>query len=345
MPTCPASPRRIPWRKSTEFARRPVSGARALDTATAKTAKEIWKVAVLQADSSDPARPGTEDRSRTTRDIDRVSIEEGLLLLAREFRRPFDAFQDSAVELAPVVDAVVQCVRLGNTVYLFGAGTSGRMAALDVAEIPPTFGLSPTAFRVQVAGGMQAMTRAVEDAEDDESEGARLGAMLNHGDVAIGITASGSTPFVMGAMGAARARGAFTALIECSGHERAEVDCHITLRTGPEPIAGSTRLNAATAQKLALNAISTVAMVHLGRTYSNLMVFLQPNNAKLRRRQGEMLRQITGASPGEVEAALAKADYDGGVALAILMRGWDVQQARAAIEQGTLLRPMLEDNA
>lgn len=296
----------------------------------------------MRDDSPAQRVPGTEDRSEATRDIDRLSIKEGLLLLSREFRGAFTAFEESAVELAPVVEAVVRCVRSGHTVHLFGAGTSGRMAAIDAAEIPPTFGLPASVFRAQLAGGMQAMTAAVEDAEDDEGEGARLGAELRRGDVAIGITASGRTPFVIGAMGASRARGAFTALLECNGHSRADVDHLITLRTGPEPIAGSTRLNAATAQKLALNAISTLAMVHLGRTYSNLMVFLQPSNAKLRRRQAEMLREITGASLDRVDAALEEAGFDGGVALAILVRGWDVQRARAALEGRTLLRPLLD---
>jgi N-acetylmuramic acid 6-phosphate etherase len=285
---------------------------------------------------------GTEDRSDATRDIDRISVTAGLALLSHEFRRPFDAFEASAVELAPVVDAVVDCIRQGGVIHLFGAGTSGRMAALDAAEIPPTFGYPSTVFRPHLAGGASAMSTAVEDAEDDADDGARTGAELDPGDVAIGVTASGRTPFVLAALAAARERGAFTALIDCNRHNTQVADCHVTLHTGPEPIAGSTRLNAATAQKLALNAISTLAMVHLGRTYSNLMVCLQPNNSKLRKRLARTLRDISGASSVQVKAALASADNDGSIALAMLMRGWDVQQARSALDRGTLLRPIVD---
>jgi N-acetylmuramic acid 6-phosphate etherase len=286
--------------------------------------------------------PSTEDRSETTRGIDRISIEDGLALLAGEFRRPFDAFQRIAVELAPVVEQVVGCVRGGGSVHLFGAGTSGRLAALDAAEIPGTFGLPPTVFRSHLAGGESALTTAVEDAEDDTEAGARAGRELAPGDVAIGLTASGRTPYVLAALAAAAEHGAFTALIECNGWGPSHVDCRITLPTGPEPIAGSTRLNAATAQKLALNAISTLAMVHLGRTYSNLMVCVQPNNAKLRTRLTRMLGEISGASKREVDAALIEADHDGRVALAMLMRNWDAAQARTALDNGTPLRAIVD---
>jgi N-acetylmuramic acid 6-phosphate etherase len=305
-------------------------------------AADSTAVTPLPYDTLGPTPPGTEDRSEATRDIDRISIEDGLALLAGEFRRPFDAFESSAVELAPVVEGVVGCVRRGGSVHLFGAGTSGRMAALDAAEIPPTFGLPPTVFRPHLAGGESALTTAVEDAEDDADAGAREGAQLEPGDVAIGLTASGRTPYVLAALAAAREQGAFTALIDCNGGGPSPVDCRITLPTGPEPIAGSTRLNAATAQKLALNAISTLAMVHLGRTYSNLMVCVQPNNAKLRKRLARMLRDISGASEAEVDAALTAADNEGSLALAMLMRGWDVVQARTALDQGAPLRAIVD---
>jgi N-acetylmuramic acid 6-phosphate etherase len=271
-----------------------------------------------------------------------MSIEDGLALLASEFKRPFDAFARSATQLAPVIDAVIRSVRHGNAVHLFGAGTSGRMAALDAAEIPPTFGIAPTVFRPHLAGGDSALGTAVEDAEDDADEGSRAGAQVRAGDVAIGITASGRTPFVLAALAVAREQGAFTALIECAGGDASQVDCHVTLPTGPEPIAGSTRLNAATAQKLALNAISTLAMVHLGRTYSNLMVSVQPSNTKLRKRLADLLGDISGASAEEVDEALVAADNDGSIALAILVRGWAVARARAALEQGTPLRALVD---
>jgi N-acetylmuramic acid 6-phosphate etherase len=299
-------------------------------------------VNALRNDVPGSTSPDTEGRSETTRDIDRISIEDGLALLAGEFRRPFDVFERCAVELAPIVKAVVGCIRRGGHVHYFGAGTSGRLAALDAAEIPPTFDVPPTLFRAHLAGGETALTTAVEDAEDDADAGAREGALLQPEDVAIGLAASGRTPYVLAALDAARAQGVFTALIDCHDGVPSRVDCRVTLPTGPEPIAGSTRLNAATAQKLALNAISTLAMVHLGRTYSNLMVCVQPNNAKLRKRLARMLCDISGASQAEVDAALIAADNEGGLALAMLMRGWDVAEARSAIEQGTPLRAILD---
>ena len=272
-----------------------------------------------------------------------MSIDEGLTLLAQEFRRPFDAFAASALALAPIVTAVVEAIRRGDTVHFFGAGSSGRLAALDAAEIPPTFGIPTTVFQAHLAGGPSAMTAAAEDAEDDAGEGARAGAQLSPGDVAIGVTASGKTPYVLAALAAARERGAFTGLIDCNVNGKLPgVDCHVTLPTGPEAIAGSTRLNAATAQKLALNAISTLAMVHLGKTYSNLMVSVQPTNEKVRRRLARMLQEITGASVDDVAAALAAADNQGDIAVAMLMKGWDVAQARSALEQGTPLRVLVD---
>jgi len=233
-------------------------------------------------------------------------------------------------------------VRRGGGVHYFGAGTSGRLAALDAAEIPPTFNVAPTLFQAHLAGGATALTAAVEDAEDDADAGTREGARLAPQDVAIGLAASGRTPYVLAALDAARAQGAFTALIDCNDGIPSRVDCRVTLPTGPEPIAGSTRLNAATAQKLALNAVSTLAMVHLGRTYSNLMVCVQPNNAKLRRRLALMLREISGASQADIDAALTAAGNEGGLALAMLMRGWDVAQARTAAAGGTPLRAILD---
>lgn len=262
--------------------------------------------------------------------------------MAGQFRRPFEVFESGAAALAPVVEAIVDRIRSGGSVHYFGAGTSGRLAALDAAEIPPTFGVAPTLFQAHIAGGEPALTTAVEDAEDDRGAGAREGSRLEPGDVAIGLAASGRTPYVLSALAAAREQGAFTALLDCNDGGASDVDCHVTLPTGSEAIAGSTRLNAATAQKLALNAMSTLAMVHLGRTYSNLMVCVQPNNAKLRERLARMLRDVSGASQGEVDTALTAAGNEGGVALAMLMRGWNVAQARDAVGQGAPLRALLD---
>lgn len=283
----------------------------------------------------------TEERSEATEDLDLMPAADALTLLANEFRRAFDAFDRSAVLLAPIVEAIVRSLRDGGRVHLVGAGSSGRLAALDAAELPPTFGVPAALFQAHLAGGEGAMTSAVEDAEDDADAGAAVGRSVSSTDVVIGVTASGRTPFVLAALEAARRVGAYTALIDCHHDANVDVDTHVTFETGAEAIAGSTRLNAATAQKLALNAISTLAMVQLGRTYSNLMVCVQPNNSKLRVRLSEMLQQISGAPPADVDAALQEARQQGGVALGILLQGWDVDVARAAVDQWVPLRELL----
>jgi N-acetylmuramic acid 6-phosphate etherase len=289
---------------------------------------------------------GTEDRSPRTQDIDQISVAAGLELLSQEFRRAFETFEARALDLGPIVEAVIACVRDGGGVHLFGAGTSGRMAALDAAEVPPTFGVSTGLFHTHLAGGPAAMTTAVEDAEDDANEGASAGDQVEMGDVAIGLTASGRTPFVIAALAAAKKKGAFTALIDCNRPGSLEVDCeldcHVTLETGAEPITGSTRLNAATAQKLALNAVSTLAMVHLGRTYSNFMVCLQPKNSKLRNRLTQTLADISGATRSQVQDALVAAGNEGDVALVMLKHGWDAHVARSALAGRTALRPIID---
>lgn len=271
-----------------------------------------------------------------------MPIDEGLRVLAREFRGAFDAFERSASDLAPVVEAVVSAIRSGRRVHLFGAGTSGRLAALDAAEIPPTFGMDPELFEAHLAGGPAALTTAVEDVEDDVLEGAQAAEGVQAGDVAIGLTASGRTPYVLAALEVAKERSAYTVQIDCTRSTDSPADCHVTLQTGAEAIAGSTRLNAATAQKLALNAISTLAMVHLGRTYSNLMVCVQPNNSKLRGRLARILMDISGASEAAVVAALEDAGHDGRVAVVMLTRGWTRSEAVEALAAAETLRSIIE---
>jgi len=280
----------------------------------------------------------------TTVDLDRMPVGDAMRLLAGESRHAFDAFERAAPLLAPVVEASVAAIRRGGSVHLFGAGTSGRLAALDAAEVPPTFGVGSEVFVAHLAGGVDAMVQAAEDAEDDGAAGALAATGLSDRDVAIGVTASGRTPYVLAALAAARGRGSYTALLECNGlDERSdEVDCHVALLTGPEAIAGSTRLNAATAQKLALNAISTLVMVGLGRTYSNLMICVKPSNAKLRRRIAEMLASITGARPSDVHAALAAAEWEGDVALVMLTSGVDARAARERLRVRQSLRDLVE---
>jgi N-acetylmuramic acid 6-phosphate etherase len=275
----------------------------------------------------------TEQRNPRTADIDIVPTEEVLRLLNAEDATVASEVARALPVLAQVVDKVVDCVRAGGQVHYFGAGTSGRMAVLDAAEVVPTFGLDHGVFIAHHAGGDRALGTAVEDAEDDMSLGAHDAASVSAADVAVGISASGRTPYVAGALSAARLAGAVTVLV--SSNPAAPLaglaDYVVVADTGPEAIAGSTRLKAATAQKLLLNALSTAAMVRLGRTFSNLMVSLSGTNAKLRGRQLTILMEATGADETVCRTQLARCAGDLRLALLCLLSGLEPEAAAKAL--------------
>jgi N-acetylmuramic acid 6-phosphate etherase len=275
----------------------------------------------------------TEERNPRTADIDVVPTEEVLRLLNAEDSTVAGAVARALPVLAQVVDTVVECVRAGGQVHYFGAGTSGRMAVLDAAEVVPTFGLDHGVFIAHHAGGDRAIRTAVEDAEDDTSLGAGDAASVSAADVAVGVSASGQTPYVAGALRAARQAGAVTVLV--SSNPAAPLadlaDYVVVADTGPEAIAGSTRLKAATAQKLVLNALSTAAMVRLGRTFSNLMVAVSGTNAKLRGRQLTILMQATGADEKACRAELTRCGGDLRLALLCLLSGLEPEAAAKAL--------------
>jgi N-acetylmuramic acid 6-phosphate etherase len=247
----------------------------------------------------------TEEANPRTAHLDEVSTAELLRLLGDE-----DALVPAAVaavrpQLAELVDEAVRRVRAGGRVHYFGAGTSGRLAVLDAAELPPTFGVDPGAVVVaHQAGGPAAFAAAVEDAEDDE--GGRDAADVTGADLVVGIAASGRTPYVAGALRSARAVGAETALVTANPRTPlADLADHlIAPDTGPEALTGSTRLKAGTAQKLVLNGFSTALMVRLGHAYANIMIDMRESNAKLRGRSIGMLVQATGESERRCAEAL-----------------------------------------
>jgi N-acetylmuramic acid 6-phosphate etherase len=214
-------------------------------------------------------------------------------------------------------------------VHYFGAGTSGRIGVLDAAEVIPTFGLESGVFVAHHAGGDLAMGTAIEDVEDDEALGVADAQGVSAGDVAVGITASGRTPYVAGALRSARSAGALTVLV--SSNPAAPVaglaEHCVLVDTGPEAIAGSTRLKAATAQKMVLNALSTAAMIGLGRTFSNLMAGLSGTNAKLRQRQLTILREASGAAEDVCRAELERCSGDLRLALLCLLSGLEPKPA------------------
>lgn len=230
---------------------------------------------------------------------------------------------------APALEAAVtvaeRALAAGGRLIYVGAGTPGRLAALDAAECLPTFGVPAEMVQAVLAGGDKAADMAVEGAEDDAEAGAADVAARNPGplDVVVGISASGRTPYVLAALDVARAAGAATiAIINNAGSPAAaRADVAIELLTGPEVIAGSTRLTAGTAQKVALNVLSTATMVRIGRTYGPWMIDVVATNEKLRRRARRVLMEISGAAEDAVDAALDAADGNTRVALQRLLAG------------------------
>jgi N-acetylmuramic acid 6-phosphate etherase len=194
--------------------------------------------------------------------------------------------------IAALADDVAARLGFGGRLFYVGAGTSGRLGALDAAEWPPTFGTPPALAQAILAGGPRALRRAVEEVESDPRAGARAMKKVGARDIVIGITASGTTPFVLGALAEARRRRAATALVTCNPQAKARVDHRVVAATGAEVVAGSTRLKAGTATKLILNAVSTAAMFKLGRVHRGRMIYLQPLNPKLRARLKRIERDL-----------------------------------------------------
>jgi N-acetylmuramic acid 6-phosphate etherase len=238
--------------------------------------------------------PATEAVDPGTAEIDALgSLDLARVLVAAQ-RVAVDAAAAAAGDLARAIDAVAAAVAAGRRVFVVGAGTSGRLGVLDAAELPPTFGVDPSLVQAYIAGGDAALRRAVEGAEDDTAAGAAAIAAARAGDVVIGLSASGGAPFVRAAIAASRARGALTiAIVNAPGSPLStEAEIGIVLATGAEPIAGSTRMKAGTAQKIALNTISTGAMIRLGKTYGNRMIDVVATNAKLRDRALRLVREL-----------------------------------------------------
>jgi N-acetylmuramic acid 6-phosphate etherase len=280
------------------------------------------------------ATPPTEQRNPLTMDIDLLSTPAVLALLHGE-----DALVPAAVEpvlgtLAGVVDEAAERVRRGGRVHYFGAGSSGRIAVLDATELMPTFGLEPGVVVAHLAGGEDAMVRAVEGAEDDDARGAADADGVTGADLVIGLSASGRTPYVAGALAASAGRGAFTVVVTCNPGSplRSLARVAIVADTGPEAIAGSTRLKATSALKIILNSFSTALMVRLGKTYSNLMAEVSATNDKLRVRRVRILREASGADEIAAEAALTEADGDLRTALVAVLAGVGAGQARLALD-------------
>lgn len=295
----------------------------------------------------DPASDAERDpsaRLAATLDLDQLPTAEVLRRIHNEDARVAPAVEAESAALAAAVDAVAARLAGGGRLFYVGAGTSARIAALDAAELPPTYGTEPSLVQVIVAGGERALLHAVEGAEDDEEAGrCEVLERVRAGDALVGIAASGTTPFTVAAVEEARQLGALTIAVTArpSSPLAAAAEHAIVPRTGAEVVMGSTRMKAGTAQKLVLNALSTAVMVRLGRVHSNLMVEMPATNAKLRARAARMVELAAEVPAAEAAAALAAAKSD--VKLAVLVaRGRSVEEARGALAaaDGSLRRAM-----
>jgi len=274
----------------------------------------------------------TEQRNPRSQGLDRKSTFEILRLMNREDARVASAVRRALPQIARAVDAIVDSFRRGGRLFYIGAGTSGRLAVLDASECPPTFGTPRAMVQALIAGGRRAMLYAVEGAEDSAANGARdlAKADVKREDVAVGIAASGTTPYVLGALRFAQRRGAVT--VGLTSNRRSplakQAQIAIVAETGPEVLAGSTRMKAGTAQKMVLNMLSTASMVRLGRVYENQMICVMPTNEKLRRRGAQILQETAGVSASTAEHALRQTRHNLPLALLMLKTGANAGEAR-----------------
>jgi N-acetylmuramic acid 6-phosphate etherase len=294
--------------------------------------------------------PVTERHVADHADLDLRSTFELVELINEEDAKVAAAVRESASSLAEAIDAIVERLEAGGRLVYVGAGSSGRLALVDAAECVPTFGVPPGQVLALVAGGPSALAVAQEAAEDDAEAGARdlAGARVGPRDAVVALSASGRTPYVVGAGRAAAAAGALTVAVVCAGGSPlGQLVAHeVVAVVGPEVVAGSTRMKAGTAQKLVLNTISTVSMVRLGKTYGNLMVDVVAGNAKLRARARRAVELAAGASEEDAEAALEAAGGEVKVAIVSLLSGLDANGARSRLEaNGGRLRRALEQRS
>ena len=263
----------------------------------------------------------TEKRNPNTMNIDERSISDIVDIINWEDQKACKAVRAVKNQITETIKMVVDSFQHGGRLFYVGAGTSGRLGVLDASECPPTFSVSTLMVQGIIAGGVPALMRSVEGAEDNEEDGKRQIASRNVSDkdTVIGIAACGVTPFVLGALIEAKKRAAGTAFITCNPAtaKNVDVDVRITPQTGEEVITGSTRMKAGTATKLILNTITTTAMIQIGKTYSNLMVDLNPVSNKLKLRAVRIIKTITGLDDGASKALFKAADNN--VKVAIVM--------------------------
>jgi N-acetylmuramic acid 6-phosphate etherase len=284
----------------------------------------------------------TEERNDRARGIDGLPTGRVLRLIHEEDRAVLEAVRDALPAMERLVDDAVAALQRGGRVVYAGAGTSGRLGVLDAAEIPPTF--SDRRFEARMAGGPPAITHAVEGAEDDRAAGRGAAADLSDRDLAVGISASGRTPYVLGFLEAAKERGAHTWLIACTQTDSlAFLDGTVVLAAGPEVVAGSTRMKAGSATKLALTMFSTAVMIRMGKVYDGLMVDVVPGNEKLKHRAEGIIRQVTGCNADRAAQLLRRSGMRPKTAIVMEVKGLGKDEAELLLcEAEGSLRAALE---
>jgi len=292
-------------------------------------------------------KPVTEETNPRTKDIDRRSTREIVSLINQEDATVAEAVSKVLDQVAAGVDLILARLRSGGRLVYIGTGTSGRLGVLDASECPPTFGVSPELVRGIIAGGLDALHRAVEAAEDNpEAAGRDLAAIsLSQSDVVVGISASGNTPYTLGAIEYAGRIGSATISVTCNPDSKmaAAADVSIAPVVGPESIAGSSRMKAGTAEKMILNMLSTATMIKLGLVYSNLMSNLRATNEKLRRRARAILADEAAISLEEAARVFNAADQDLRVAILMARTGGSRSESQQLLEShGNSVRQALD---
>lgn len=289
----------------------------------------------------------TEQRNPNTMDIDSRSTLEILKCINQEDKKVPFRVEEQLPQIAKAVDLIVDSLRDGGRLFYIGAGTSGRLGVLDAAECPPTFGTDPERIQGIIAGGKETLVRSKEGVEDNYKAGAedlrKIGAKGK--DVVVGIAASRRTPYVLGGLEYAKRINAKTVFIFCNPTSELTVNPDVVISPvlGPEVIAGSTRMKAATAQKLILNMLTTAAMIKLGKVYQNLMVDLQATSQKLAERSKRIIMLVSGVDYLKAEEYLKKADYQVKTALVMILAKVNKRKAKNSLKAADgLVRRALE---
>ncbi|AHK18062.1 N-acetylmuramic acid 6-phosphate etherase [Yersinia similis] len=279
----------------------------------------------------------SESRNPATMELDKLSTLAMLTCINDEDRKVPDAIRLVLPAVAQAVDLAAEALKQGGRLIYLGAGTSGRLGVLDASECPPTFGVPHGMVIGLIAGGPEALLKAVEGAEDDTALGMRdlQDLQLTATDMVVGLAASGRTPYVIGALRYARELGCPTAAISCNPDSPIAQEAQVAISpvVGPEALTGSTRMKSGTAQKLVLNMLSTGTMVKLGKVYQNLMVDVKATNVKLVDRACRIVVEATGVSRAEAEYALRQTDFEVKPAILMLLKGVSAEQARQDLLQ------------